>query len=215
MLILFAYILTIACKFTSLQNVIFLSFFFACHQNSVTDHTMNHSLWSFPQPYNSTTRQQFVKLPTNLLEVFIPGYGIISSSLGETFGFDITLIVSISFLIFALFKSVKYLRHQILSFLTRFGTCYVTLDSTGDAYYWLMYFLRHKGVGKYAPGLLAVSSLRAGSWQSIQNENIQFEIDGVPVANVPGTARESKPRVRYEPDLGVMQYFWHKGRLFL
>ena len=177
--------------------------------------TMDSSSWPLAKQLNFTTGQQLIQLPTNLLEIFIPGYGTTSALLSETFGFDIKLIVSISLFIFALLKSVDYLRHQIISFLTRFGTCYIAIDSTGDAYHWVMSLLRQKGVGVQASGLLAVSSLHVGSWQPAQSDNLQFEVDGVPLAHTSSNTDGKKPTVRYEPDLGTWLYFWHDGRLSL
>jgi len=171
---------------------------------------------STQQRNSSSTAQQFVQLPANLLEAFIPGYETISRLLFEAFGFDITLIVSISFLLFALFKSIDFLQHQLLSILTRFGTCSVSMDSTGDSYYWMVDWLAARGIGRKSSSLLAVSNPRAAPWQAGPDNAIEFFIDGQPLTTAPAVnARVNSPKIWYEPSLGSSQYFWHKGRLFL
>jgi mitochondrial chaperone BCS1 len=49
------------------------------------------------------------QLPPNILEAFIPGYGFISQFLYQVLGFDITLVVSICFILVALASSLRYL----------------------------------------------------------------------------------------------------------
>ena len=162
------------------------------------------------QRNSSSTMQPLANLPTNLLEAFIPGYGTISAFLFEAFGFDITLIVSAAFLLFALIKSAEYLRHQSLKLLIRFGMCSIAMDSTGDAYHWLTNWLAVQGVGKACPDLLAISNLRSTGWE------VGIEVDGEFVPQVIGSGEaENRPKVWYEPCLGSSQYFWHNGRLFL
>ena len=124
---------------------------------------MDSSSWLPAKQRNFTTGQQLTQLPSNLLEIFIPGYRTISAVASETLGPDVTLVVSISLIVFALLKSVDYLRHQFISLLTRYGTCYVALDNSGDPYHWVVSLLRQKGVGVRASGLLTISSLHDGS----------------------------------------------------
>jgi len=87
---------------------------------------------SSPAPSPATTgssnsTQPFVQLPANLLDAFIPGYSTFSSVLLETFGFDITLIVSLSFFAFALIKSIDFLQSRLVDLVMRFGTCEVMI----------------------------------------------------------------------------------------
>ena len=91
-------------------------------------------------------------MPANLLEAFIPGYGTFSTALPEARGFDITLLVSVSFLIFALLKIFDYLRREITNTITQLRACSVSLDSESDVYTWLMEWLVDKGGGKAHQG---------------------------------------------------------------
>ena len=176
---------------------------------------MDSSSWPPAKQRNFTTGQQLTQLPSNLLEIFIPGYGTISAAVSQTLGFDITLIVSIFLFLFALLKPVDYLRHQIISLVTQYGTCYIAIDNTGDAYHWVMSLLRQKGVGVQASGLLALSRLHNGGWQPVEDDSLQLEIDGASFVPATPKPNESKPTIRYEPDLGAWLYFWHGGHFFL
>jgi len=166
------------------------------------------------QSNTTSTARGLVQLPANLLKAFIPGYGTISSLLSELLGFDITLLVSISFLIFALLKSIDFLRAQFLLLVPRFGTCSVSMDSDIDCYFWLVAYLTDRDIGKHSASLMAVPSSRAKQWQVMPDNSL--EIDPPRDAMVPTpTARNTKAPVRYEPALGSSQCFCHRGRLFL
>ena len=160
------------------------------------------------QQQNSSVTQ-FLQLTSSLLEAFVPGYASISTLLFEAFGFDITLIVSASFLLFTIIKSIDYLRTQSLKLLARFAMCSVAVDSTGDAYHWVNSWLSMNGIGQSYPDLLAVSNLRSEGWET------GIEVDGEFVPQVLAPEDPNKPKVWYEPCLGSSQYFWHRGRLFL
>ncbi|KAL9122454.1 MAG: hypothetical protein Q9187_000983 [Circinaria calcarea] len=54
-----------------------------------------------------------IELQASILEAFIPGYSIISSFLLEVLGFDITIVVSICLLTFALVTSIKYVWNHV------------------------------------------------------------------------------------------------------
>jgi mitochondrial chaperone BCS1 len=59
-----------------------------------------------PRWLNNITDTQ---LPRDILEAFIPGYSIIRGFFKDIFGFDITLVVSICFILVALTSSVRFL----------------------------------------------------------------------------------------------------------
>ena len=154
--------------------------------------------------------QPFVQLPANLLDAFIPGYGTISRLLMETFSFDITLIVSISFLIFVLIKFVDFLQAQVLLLVMRFGTCSVSLSSDIDSYFWMMDWLADHNIGRSSQSLIALPANRrrqlqilAGNFADIDSSDLSLPF------------RKVKTTQQYEPSLGSSQYFWHKGRRFL
>jgi mitochondrial chaperone BCS1 len=112
---------------------------------------------------NSSSTQPLVHIPANLLDAFVPGYGTILRLLLEIFGFDVTVIVSISFLVFALVKSVDFRETQSLGLVMRFGTCSVELSSDGDTYDWLMDWLADHGIGRQCLKLIALTKYESTS----------------------------------------------------
>jgi len=166
-------------------------------------------------PRNITSSPQpLIQLPANILEAFIPGYGTISRLLLETFGFDITLIVSVSFLVFALVKSIAFLKSQFLTLMMRFGTCQVEIASDIDTYFWIMDWLADRGVGKKSHSLTALPpSRKKKGLQALPLAVMSDPHRGVPSLGAP--YRIARKPQRYEPSLGLSEYFWHNGRLFL
>jgi chaperone BCS1 len=150
---------------------------------------------------NSSSAQPLAKLPANLLETFIPGYGTISRLMLDTFGIDITLIVSLSFFAFALFRSVDYLKNQLLAAVMRFGTCSVEISADGDTYHWVMDWLADRGIGQDSHHLIAVGSHQT---PPMNRGMVRPRI----------ASRKTRKPQRYEPCLGQTQYFWNQGRLF-
>ncbi|MCJ1250084.1 hypothetical protein MMC30_007310 [Trapelia coarctata] len=154
---------------------------------------------SSPQRNSTSTAQDFIQLPANLLEASIPGYSIIFSLLSEVFGFDITLLVSISFLIFALIRSVDFLRIQFLELLTRFGTCSVSMDSTIDCYFWIVHWLADQGIGKDSASLIAVPGSRAKQWR---DNSVDIDMSRDPITPTP-IVRNTKTPVRGDCSSGI------------
>ena len=163
---------------------------------------------SMSKSNHSSTVRPLVELPSNLLEAFIPGYGTISRLLLETFGFDITLIGSISFFVFALIKSIEFLQAQIYTLVMRFGTCSIRMSSDVDSYFWMMDWLSDHSIGPYSYSLTALPMNRLGTWEILTGSEAQS-------AGRPLSITKGKLDQRYEPALGLYHYFWHRGRLFL
>lgn len=154
---------------------------------------------------NSSVSQPLGELPANLLETFIPGYSTVARMVLESFSIDITTIVSITLLAFALGRSVAYLKEHILKMLMQHGTCSVEISSEGDAYLWIMDWVADRGIGVHYPHLVAVSSNRNASLY-----------DSPPSFRSPHRRRSHKGKreQRYDPAPDSTQYFWYRGRLF-
>lgn len=157
----------------------------------------------------NSSAQPLVGLPANLLEAFIPGYRTISHLFLETVGFDITLVVSISFLVFALIKSFDVLHSQIVMLVMRFGTCSIEIAADVDTYFWVMGWLADNGIGKQSHSLRALPPSRSTGALMEQTAN-----DGESVLRIASQIRKSQKAQRYEPSLGLSHWFWHKGHLF-
>ena len=155
-------------------------------------------------------------MSSNILETFVPGFGPLSNFLSEALGIDITALVSVGFLLFGLLKSIELLRQQLLRWIIRWTTCSVSFDSHADAYHWVTELLQAKHVGKNYRDLIAISNASSSSSVTVENA---YEIDGqlipVPQPSNIGTASSRNTKVYYEPTIDSLQYFWHRGNLFL
>jgi len=66
----------------------------------------------FPIGFNmfkNSAQTNLTNLPLNILEAFIPGYGLISKFILDTFGFDIGIVVLISLILFAVVVLAIYI----------------------------------------------------------------------------------------------------------
>jgi hypothetical protein len=154
------------------------------------------------------TAQPTIQLLANLFDSIVPGYNTISRLLLDLFGFDITMLVSVSFVGFGVVKSVTFLHQQIMSLIMRFATCSVTIPSDVDSYGWVMEWLEHRGVACRAVNLTALPAV---------GKKTIMDVFILPDTNqdLPSLARKTKPVQKYEPELGISHYFWHNGNLFL
>lgn len=198
---------------------------------------------------NGNYTQAHVQLPANILDAFIPGYSTISRLLLETFGFDITLIVSISFFVFALIQSSTFLYSRFVDLVMRFGTCHVLIavsqlfkvqvtscyafykqkvclgirvlsvqadicnsKSDVDTYTYFMDWLGDRGVGLKARSLIALPPSRKRGFENIPGMDPHQGF--LPAGGEQGTYRKALKPQRYEPALGLPEYFWYKVSLF-
>ena len=151
--------------------------------------------------------QDFTVVPATILEAFIPGYSNISRFLLDAFGFDITKAVSITFIGYALFRSVEFLQDQAISLISRYATCHVTIPSDIDCYGWMMDWLADRKVGENSRSLVAQS---ATGKPTIMDYLAHLENHEKSV-----TDRNGKSAMKYDPAVGLRHYFFHQGRLFI
>jgi chaperone BCS1 len=151
----------------------------------------------------------------SLLETFIPGYETISGILFEIFGLDTTLIVSISFLVFAFIKAIDFLREHIKTLVMRFGTCSVEMTSDGETYDWITLWLASRDIGENSDNLLAVSTSRRTSGPFFDNSDSDSDSGDDNNGDLGQFPYRQGPKVQeYQPALYESQYFWYKRRLF-
>lgn len=163
-----------------------------------------------PLAHRNSSAQNLVQVPANLLETFIPGYGTISRILLDTFGIDVTLLVSISFFFFALGRSFTYLKNQFLALVMRFGTCSVEIGADADTYFWVMDWMADRGIGQDSHHLTAIATQRNHIY--VHGDDRDFDLP--PPLPVLTSSRKKQNPQRYEPSLGQTQYFWFNNRLF-
>lgn len=160
-----------------------------------------------PSPDNETS---FTQLPVNILEAFIPGYSIISKFLLEALGFDVTLVVSICFLLFALGTAVRYLWRHAYRLFKSYGMSSITIESGDDIHEHIMSWIADQQISKDSRSLMAKTGL-VSAWDD--------EADGADVGDADEDALlnfsnwEANVSLRYQPHFGRHR-FWHHGSYF-
>jgi chaperone BCS1 len=150
------------------------------------------------------------QLPANILEAFIPGYGIISRFLLEALGFDITLVVSVCFLVFGLATSVRYLWDHASEYFKTYFMSFISIESDDDIYEHVMDWLGEQKVSQDSICLMA----RTGhhSWDADNVDNVDsHDVSQSELLNFSNW--DSKIPPKFQPYFGK-HWFWHNGRYF-
>ena len=174
-------------------------------------HNALRALNAASPPENATAATTgFTSLPVNILEAFIPGYSVISRFLLDLLGFDITLVVSVSLLLFGLFTSIKFLwRHASEQFET-YCTSFINIESHDDIYDHVMDWLAAHDVVKNSRSLMAESS-QQNAWDLEHSETEDEVPDTTELLNFSNWDAKTPPK--FIPYFGTHR-FWHKGRYF-
>lgn len=157
---------------------------------------------------NSTT--SVTQLPVNILEAFIPGYSLISKFLLDSLGFDVTLLVSICFLLVGLVTSVKFAWKYISEQFGEYFMSFVTINSNDDIYEYVMEWIRVQDVSKKSRKLIAKTGLE-NAWDLVDGDIEVPELDPKNLVNFSNWDAKVPPR--FQPSFGV-HHFFYKGRLF-
>lgn len=166
------------------------------------------SLFSAPPSRDNDT--SLAQLPVNILEAFIPGYSIISKFLLEALGFDVTLVVSICFLLFALGTAVRYLWKHAYDLFKCYGMSSITIESGDDIHEHIMSWIADQQISRDSRSLMAKTGL-VSAWDD--------EADGADVGDADEDALlnfsnwEANVSLRYQPHFGRHR-FWHHGSYF-
>ena len=168
-----------------------------------------HSLPTI-SPADPNGTSSITQLPANILEAFIPGYSIISRFLLEVLGFDITVAVSVCFLIFGLATSIKYLWNNAYEYFKTYFMSFISIESDDDIYEHVMDWLGEQQVSQKSQTLMA----RTGhySWDADNVDDVEgaTEDDGT-LLNFSNWDAKIPPK--FQPYFGKHR-FWHKGRYF-
>lgn len=171
------------------------------------------SLLSPPQSTDNNT--SLTQLPANILEAFIPGYSVISKFLLDALGFDITIVVSVCFLAFALWTAVLYLWKHAYALFQRYGMSSITIESGDDIHEHVMSWIADQQISRDSRSLMAKTGL-VSAWD---DEADGVDIAGVDIADADEDAFlnfsnwEANVSLRYQPDFGRHR-FWHHGSYF-
>lgn len=131
-----------------------------------------------------------------VLETIIPGYAAFSRVMLDYIGFDVTLVVSIALVTFALTKSIGFMKQKLREILVEYFTCSVLMDNHIDTYYHMMGWLAERDPNN-----------RASILRALAPDYTKFH------RGVDGQVQHSAQP--YETAIGLPDYFWHKGHLFL
>lgn len=156
---------------------------------------------------NSTSITQ---LPANILEAFIPGYSIISKLFLDNLGFDITLLVSVCFLVFGLTTSLTFAWKHIYRQFQEYCMSFIRIDSDDDIYDHIMEWLASQNISINSRKLIARSG-RENAWDMIDGDATVQELDPNNLMNFNNWDAKVPPR--FQPSFGN-HFFFHNGRLF-
>ena len=157
---------------------------------------------------NSTST--LTQLPPNNLEAFIPGYTMISKFFLDALGFDITLLVSICFLLFGLVFSLRYAGNYLYDQFQEYWMSYIRVDSADDIYDWIMDWLASQKIVINSRSLTAKDG-RENAWETVEGDAAFQEL--IPGKLINFSNWDAKVPPRFQPSFGRHRFF-HQGRLF-
>jgi mitochondrial chaperone BCS1 len=158
---------------------------------------------------NGSSSRQAV--PAKMIEMFLPGYSIISDTLMELLGIDITLLVSIAAIFFAVTTASRYIFDFFYRHFMKWCVSSITINSEDSIYLHVMAWIADQKITKESRDLIAVSP--TGSvWTGGDDEVDDYDADDSTIFN--SSHWEAKNPPRYEPTYG-RHWFYYKGRAFL
>ncbi|OCK75753.1 P-loop containing nucleoside triphosphate hydrolase protein [Lepidopterella palustris CBS 459.81] len=158
------------------------------------------------------TQPNLTNLPTNVLEAFIPGYGLISKFILDIFGFDIGIVVSAGLILFAVVTSSIFLWKKAFSLFQMYCMSSVFVDDGDDLFDSVLAWIAEQRMSKISRSLKAVTRLGTIYGDKGDDSDDEEALDECGIFNFGKWAAKLPPR--YEPYFGSHR-FWHKNRLFI
>ena len=124
----------------------------------------------------------------------------------DSLGFDITLIVSLCFLIYVLRFAWKHVSEQF----SEYFMSSIRIDSDDDIYDHVMEWIGVQNVSKRSRKLMAKSG-RENAWDLVDGDAGMPDLDSNKLVNFSNW--EAKVPPKFQPSFGVHRFF-HQGRLF-
>ncbi|EKG19064.1 ATPase AAA+ type core [Macrophomina phaseolina MS6] len=155
------------------------------------------------------TAANLTELPSNILEAFIPGYGLISRFILDAFGFDIGLVVSLGLLVFAVVTSITYVWSKAFSLFQDYYMSNIYIDDSDDLYDSVLEWIAEQRMSKVSRSIKAVTRYGVSHTEA---EDSDGAMDEQGIFNYGKWSAKIPPR--YEPYFGSHR-FWHDGRLFM
>jgi mitochondrial chaperone BCS1 len=152
---------------------------------------------------------------TTLLETFIPGYGPIHKFLLFTFGFDVTVLVSLGAALWITARLGRSIWAVIWSGISSYFMAEITVSSTDEIHGHLIQFLAHHYKISSSRRLMAETpSKSAWEMDSEDTETPESTVDAdgnIKWLNF--SNQEAKSQPRFTPAIGSHN-FWHNGTYF-
>ncbi|TAQ89748.1 hypothetical protein B7494_g1942 [Chlorociboria aeruginascens] len=154
-------------------------------------------------------------LPTALLEAFIPGYGYIHKFFLYTFGFDVTVLVSLGVVFWLGVRIARSIYALIWNVIVSNYMSEISINSHDEIHAHLIQFLAHSYKANSARRLLAETPSKS-AWEldSEDTETPERTVD--PEGNIKWlnfSNQEAKCEPRFTPAIGSHN-FWHDGTFF-
>ncbi|KAH8805965.1 BCS1 N terminal-domain-containing protein [Xylogone sp. PMI_703] len=149
-------------------------------------------------------------LPTTLLETFIPGYNTIHRLVLDSFGFDVTVLVSFGAALWVTARISQSLWKLTTSFVQENYMSEITISSTDEIYSHIILFLANRS--KLSRRLMATTPA-VTPWELDTAENELHETTVDAEGNIKWlnfSNQEAKSQPRFTPAVGSHN-FWHNG----
>ncbi|KAI4284940.1 MAG: hypothetical protein L6R35_004767 [Caloplaca aegaea] len=157
---------------------------------------------------NATT--SITQLPANILDSFIPGYPVISRFIQEVFGFDISIAVSLSLILFGFFTSIKFVGQYAYHYFEDYCTSFICIESDDDIFEHVMEWLAEQKISKKSRTLMAKTG-RENAWDALGGGELSEIAETGQLLNFSNWDAKVPPT--FLPYFGVHR-FWHNGRYF-
>lgn len=156
------------------------------------------------------TVSDITRLPSTILDTFIPGYSIVSKYILDTFAFDVSIIASICVLAFAgSFGGQFVMKHISQQFFSYFSAS-ITIYNYDPIYDNILEWVAEQVALRQVRNLKGYSAGESYDEDTDEVKAIQ-DLSEDAIFNFNNWAASSPPL--YQPHTGFHR-FWHKGRLF-
>ncbi|PMD37776.1 hypothetical protein L207DRAFT_586107 [Hyaloscypha variabilis F] len=153
--------------------------------------------------------------PTTLLETFVPGYGAIHKFLLFSFGFDVTVLVSLGVVLWLSGRIFRSVWTVIYAIVASNYMAEINVSSTDEIHAHLIAFLAHQYKINSSRRLMAETPSKS-AWE-LDNEDTETQETTVDAeGNIKWlnfSNQEAKSQPRFTPAIGSHN-FWHKGTYF-
>ncbi|KAL8939819.1 MAG: hypothetical protein Q9216_003141 [Gyalolechia sp. 2 TL-2023] len=161
-------------------------------------------------PNDNDTTVSITQLPANILDAFIPGYPIISRFVQDIFGFDISIVVSVSLLVFGLFTGFKFIWRHAYAYFRAYYTSFIVIEYDDDIFDHVMSWVTEQKISKKSRTLMAKTG-REKAWDVLTGGEIDQLAHTGQLLNFSNWDAKVPPT--FQPYFGTHR-FWHNGQYF-